>query len=405
MRRRGRRPTIRTTRVGVYVDTLFRIDGLGSGRIFTNSEAAPFMHFICEVASSVGPLVLFGRRADSTSRAHYPLPSSATLVELPHYPNLADAPRVIRAIPGTIIGMWRGVTRVDVILAFGPHPFSLILIAIAKLRGRRVVLGVRQDTMRYYRARIRSRRMTPVMPVMWLVDRAYHRLSRDLPTIVAGGYVERQYGGPRPGLEALRISLIRECEVASGPTTFSTERVRLLTVGRVDPEKNPFLLVDAVEELERRHPGQFQLEWLGEGRLEGDVRTAVRERGLEHTITMLGFVAFGPELMDHYRAASIFVHVAITEAFGQVLTEAMASGLPIIATDVGGVRWALDDGRAGTLVPPNDRDALVAAIEQMAADPELRLRHAEHGLELTRKHTLEVEARRVAALLDPRLAP
>jgi D-inositol-3-phosphate glycosyltransferase len=82
----------------------------------------------------------------------------------------------------------------------------------------------------------------------------------------------------------------------------------------------------------------------------------------------------------------------------------MASGAPVVATDVGGVRTALDDGRAGLLVPPADLEALVDAVLRISDDEALRRRLSEHGLELARTRTLEAEAGRVAAfLLDERV--
>ena len=66
---------------------------------------------------------------------------------------------------------------------------------------------------------------------------------------------------------------------------------------------------------------------------------------------MTGFIPFGPGLLERYRDAHAFVHVSLTEGLPQVLYEAMGSGLPIVATDVGGVSDALEGGQAGLVVP------------------------------------------------------
>jgi glycosyltransferase involved in cell wall biosynthesis len=87
----------------------------------------------------------------------------------------------------------------------------------------------------------------------------------------------------------------------------------------------------------------------------------------------------------------------------QVLAEALASGTPVIATDVGGVAAALEHGEVGLLVPPADAPALVEAVLRLSDDAELRSRLAERGLELARGRTLEAEAARVAGFLKTRL--
>jgi glycosyltransferase involved in cell wall biosynthesis len=109
---------------------------------------------------------------------------------------------------------------------------------------------------------------------------------------------------------------------------------------------------------------------------------------------------FGPEVLDLYRRAHVFVHVSKTEGAPRVLYEALACGVPIAATDVGGIRAVLDGGRAGLLFPPDDRDAVVDAIEQIVSDSTLRRGLVAHGLELGREQTLEAQAARVAAFIS-----
>ncbi|HYI38490.1 MAG TPA: glycosyltransferase family 4 protein [Thermoleophilaceae bacterium] len=385
--------------LGVYVDTVYRHDPGPPPQTYTNAQIFPFMHFMCEVGSRFGRMVLFGRRDTGGAGADLAMPLAADVVELPHYSNLNRAPEVLRAVPGTIRGMWRGIRDVDVVLVFGPYPFSLFLVVSALVRRKRVVLGVRQDTMKYFRSRLPHRFAKPVLMPIWLIDKAYHRLSRWLPTVVVGDHLEAQYGGPRPNLEALRISLVREQDVKEEPAPLDwSQRIELITVGRVEPEKNPLLLVETMAELERRHPGRFRLRWVGQGRLLDSVRAQARALGLDDVIRFQGYVPFGPELLALYRGSHIFVHVAVTEAFGQVLTEAMSQGTAVVATRVGGVPGAVAGGEAGLLVPPRDKDALAAAIESVVDDPDARTARTLKGLELARDHSLEREAARVALL-------
>jgi glycosyltransferase involved in cell wall biosynthesis len=168
-------------------------------------------------------------------------------------------------------------------------------------------------------------------------------------------------------------------------------------VGRIEPEKAPLVAAEALAQLERSDPGRFSLTWVGEGRLSGDLREAAEATGA--TVSLPGFIPFGPELLELYRGADVFIHTALTEGVPGVLQEAMGAGLPIVATDVGGVRAALADGEAGLLVSPEDPAALADAVRRLDADPEVRRRLSSRALELAAQATLESESERVAAFI------
>jgi glycosyltransferase involved in cell wall biosynthesis len=107
----------------------------------------------------------------------------------------------------------------------------------------------------------------------------------------------------------------------------------------------------------------------------GRVRDLADRAGIGDRLTLTGPLA--PEDLDGaYAAADVLVHPSRGETYGMVLAEALARGLPVIATEVGGVREAVD-GTAGAstpglLVPPDDPAALAAAIRRWLADPGLR---------------------------------
>lgn len=385
-------------RLGLYIDALYR--GAG-GRVFTNFETLPFLTFGCEVGAHFDALVLFGRDAGASAGVDHPLPGVPTLVPLPWYPSLAAIPQVLLASVRTVPALWRGLAGVDVVWIFGPHPYGLLLAALALLRRRRVVLGVRQDTPAYYRSRLRRRAAAPLLVVVAALDLAWRGLSRFTPTTVVGAELERRYGGPRPRLLPMTISLVRSRDVVAPPAPAPLgPDIELLTVGRIEPEKNPALLVAALAALAvDRAPRRWRLVWIGSGAMAEAVRAQARRLGVDSALDLRGFVEPGDQLLERYREADVFVHVAVTEGVPQVLLEAAAAATPIVATAVGGVARALEHGAAGLLVPPRDADALVAAIKQVVEDDAGRARRVARGLALAREHALDVEAARVAAWL------
>jgi glycosyltransferase involved in cell wall biosynthesis len=246
-----------------------------------------------------------------------------------------------------------------------------------------------------YEARLGSR-WSPAMLMVRFLDAAYRLLSRRLKTTVQGAVLGRRYGGPRPGLLTMSESIVREADVVAAPPERDwSGPIGLLTVGRLEPEKNPFLLVDAFARLQERRPGRFRLTWVGRGPQEDEVRQRAEELGVADSIEFLSYVPFGDPLLSLYRAAHVFVHVSLSEGMPKVLIEALASGTATVATDVGGVRDALGDGALGLLVPPDDAAALVSAVERLVDDEALRTGFERRGLEAASALTLEAQLQAV----------
>ncbi|MBI2951818.1 glycosyltransferase family 4 protein [bacterium] len=170
---------------------------------------------------------------------------------------------------------------------------------------------------------------------------------------------------------------------------------RLLFVGRISPEKGVHVLLDAFQKVVARCP-QARLEVVGpQGAapiefivgLADDPRVsglASFYRGdyfslLQSRLSSdaMGRVSFKGQvahsrLSDHYRNADVLINPSLSEAFGMSLVEAMATGIPAVATRVGGVPEVVEDGKTGLLVEPGDASALAGAILRLLDDEGLR---------------------------------
>ena len=156
------------------------------------------------------------------------------------------------------------------------------------------------------------------------------------------------------------------------------EPPQVVSVGRLAYPKDPLTLVHALGRL-RRRPVRALL--VGGGPDRPAVEAAVRTLGLEHEVRLAGDRLDVPELLA---GASVFVLASRSEGAPISILEAMAAGLPVIASDVGGVAELVVDGVTGRLVPPGDPAALAAALDDLLADAELRASWArpassEHG--------------------------
>jgi glycosyltransferase involved in cell wall biosynthesis len=141
----------------------------------------------------------------------------------------------------------------------------------------------------------------------------------------------------------------------------------LLYVGRLEPQKGLFDLLDAFSQVLEVHPGT-RLLIAGSGAIESQVRVRVKDLGLEKGVKMLGQRGDIPDLLA---ASDIFVSAAHWEGLPVASLEAMAAGLPIVVTAVGDLPRVVQPG-TGLLVSPGDPGGFAACINQLLAQPELR---------------------------------
>jgi glycosyltransferase involved in cell wall biosynthesis len=135
----------------------------------------------------------------------------------------------------------------------------------------------------------------------------------------------------------------------------------------------------------------------GEGSLAEALARRVRELGVQESVELVGYVPVDDGLGRVYGGADAFLHVSWTEGVPQVLVEAAAAGLPIVATAVGGVTATVGD--AALLIPPGDAEAAAAAVCEVLDDALLRERLIRRGAALARAATLEAQSGRLAAWL------
>jgi glycosyltransferase involved in cell wall biosynthesis len=155
-----------------------------------------------------------------------------------------------------------------------------------------------------------------------------------------------------------------------GPTTGP---VTLVSVGRLRPPKDFTTLVRAMTAVD---PGSARLRIAGDGPERAALATEVARLGLDRVVELLGTRS---DVDDLLAAADLFVLSSDSEGLPMSVLEAMAAGLPVVASAVGGVPELVLDGETGALVPPRDSAALAGAIRRIVADPALRDRLGEAG--------------------------
>jgi glycosyltransferase involved in cell wall biosynthesis len=189
----------------------------------------------------------------------------------------------------------------------------------------------------------------------------------------------------RAGLAARTCSAARTVvipnavDVAALPRARHDREVpRIVTVGRLAPPKDPITLVRAMARLADR---RFSALIVGDGPDRSAVEAEVRALGLAGAVELAGPRRDVPELLAR---SDVFALATRSEGGPLAILEAMGTGLPVVASDVGGVGDIVVSGETGLLVPAGDPDALASALARLLADPELRRRMGAAGRERVR---------------------
>jgi len=258
--------------------------------------------------------------------------------------------------------------RTQLIYTFG-HPNTVIFSYFARLRGQ-----VERFVVSYHATgdTVEGRQVPHyLLPLLRRAD-----------AIVAVAETHRDYLAAQEGLprEAIRVihngvdatvyrpgSPDERAEVRRGLGIGGSDLV-FMAVGSLKPLKRIDLFLRAAAPLMKRNPAAL-IVLVGDGPDRGALTALAESLGIGGRVV---FTGVRDDVNVMFRAADALVLPSRTEAFPNVVLEAMATGLPVITTDVGSVREMVEDGRSALVVPREDEAALRAAIERMAADARLR---------------------------------
>ena len=169
----------------------------------------------------------------------------------------------------------------------------------------------------------------------------------------------------------------------------------VVMAGRLADAKNLPLLVASFERLARHLP--FRAWIIGRGELESDLRQRLADAGLTARVRLLGFQ---DNPWKYMARADVFVLTSRYEGFGNVLIEAMACGLPVVATSSFGTREIVEHERSGLLLERHEPDAVAAALARVLSDATLRARLADRARMRARAFSIQT----VTSAFDAALA-
>lgn len=205
--------------------------------------------------------------------------------------------------------------------------------------------------------------------------------------VIADEYLDRgigtrdQYTTIYSGVELEAFRAVAPAEDLPGT------RPRIVMVGRLADGKGHSLLLDAVESI-----GDMAASVciVGDGPLYDSLESEIADRGLADSVFLIGFRNDVPRVLA---ASDVLVLPSFREGTPRVITEAMASGLPVVATDIAGIPEQVVDGESGYLIPTGDAAALADKLAELLANSELRKQMGKRGLERVERFSVDAMLR------------
>ncbi|MFL2647037.1 MAG: glycosyltransferase [Dehalococcoidia bacterium] len=233
---------------------------------------------------------------------------------------------------------------------------------------------------------------------------AERRLIGKLDRIVAATSDEKEimriiYGVPANNINVVPLGVgpdffeERSQNQAREKLNFFDEDKIVLAVGRVEPLKGLDVLVRAIQHIDEEMSCQLVIIGGDEAASAEIIRLKdiAKQVGIAHKVKFIGSVDHS-KLPIYYRAADVVAIPSFSESFGLVAVEAMASGVPVVASNVGGLALTVEHGRAGFLIPPGCSDQFGEKINLLLRDPKLRNEFGRVGVENMKSYSWDAVA-------------
>lgn len=269
-------------------------------------------------------------------------------------------------------------------LVHATTPFGIGLAARAAARASGVPFVSSYHTS--FSAYLRHYNLTALDAIAWPFQRWFHNSGRRTwapSRLVAAELEQRGFTGVgiwARGVDPARFHPRFRSAAMRAEMGARDDELVVAYVGRLAPEKGIHTAIEAMRGVSARHPGRVRFALAGDGPDEARCRATAPDG------TWFAGSLGGERLSAFYASADVFVFPSTTDTFGNVVLEAMASGLPVIGPDIGAT-LELANGRTALTFAAADADSLAAQIERMLHDPVLRDEKRTAGLAVAAART------------------
>lgn len=383
--------------LGVFTDQIFWYDG----EQYTTDEA--FITFILSFSCYFDKIKIFDRLSPERKKQRYGLDSQN--VELYGLPFYAEAFDLYKHGPGFFFRTYTiikdNLSDCDLVWVIAPHPLNCLVWRLCRKAGKPFFFTIRTNMQKQIRCKFTGIKRVVSLSLERIMDIQMRMAAKDAPIFAVGSELYTNYKRTNRLVFNLPVSLISSGDVVKKKDVRAGFKgpYSLLYVGRLEREKGLDYLIDAVHQMVRDGGFQICLDLVGSGTQEKALREKVEDLGLGRYVRFLGDVTFGPALLEIYDRSDIFLLPSLTEGVPQVLFEAMARGVPVVVSKVGGIPEIVRHGQNGLLVNPCFSSDIVRAVREIIVNVPLMSRLITNGLETAKSYTRETQRERMMKIL------
>ncbi|MFC6723321.1 glycosyltransferase family 4 protein [Halobium palmae] len=359
----------------------------------------PLTKLYAALDSIVGDVTLSGPTKQTDRPVEGYVDSSITYSPRPHYGSVVEfvkhSPSILSP---TYRNIKRNVSRADLVMIRLPSPIGLLVYRQARKHETPYFVYLAGDIRnvatggeKYEGSLVKMGVSASATAFHW----ANVLISRGTLTFTTGSALRKAFNAHAAHCVNLVPSVISERDIHERGDACRGDEVHLLFVGRLVPVKGLKYLLKAIQSVVESGVN-VHLRIVGDGQQRPQLEQLAGRLGIAQRVTFCGHVAFGPELLDYYRSSDVFVLPSLSEGVPKTLTEAMASGVPVVATDVGGVSDAITHGETGLLIGTRSASEIHDAVMTLIENPSRRRTIIENGYEFVRQHTVNAQAELMA---------
>lgn len=272
-----------------------------------------------------------------------------------------------------------------------PMPLAYTVYKLGKKRNLPILLHIVGDSKAIIRESGKYKGILKLLAITYIniVEKQVKRMINEIPTLVNGSGLRRLYAGnAKAKVKEIRSATLTADEITKEYKELNKDDVRLLYVGELKPEKGVNYLIEGFKLLIDQGY-KVRLTIVGDGPEKAKLERKVMEMQVENVISFTGYVPLGPQLLKIYKHNDIFILPSISEGTPRVLIEAMANRLLVIATNVGGIPFTINNNQNGILIESKSPDQICCAVKEILKNDVKREQIIEGAFEFAKENTLE----------------